>query len=472
MGCETSKEKNEQKIKEFKAKIKLNSSSINQGTLSNRENRSFYQKKKKKIPLDYSLSSFQVMEKITENLSFKVFRVLDKNININQNMYVIPKQYDLDTDSLIDLSKFKDQNIININHIFTDDYYYYIITDYSCYNIFEGIFNFNSFGKDKLKRIIKLILKGFNYVFENNIPVFYFDYSKIKLINEYGEVKIEFFDIDEIIESESQEKLGIEPSSLMQYLAKILLILFDEKIEVKVDDFLNDDSILIYSLFKPDLYTHEESELIEYLINFGKEKITIEKILQLDYFMTPTNRTCLTLLKQNECLFNFYTRFYLIKCTLDFLKFGYYYKQNEGFFNDLFNSFDGLNNNEIKLIPLATNIREKMKKRYIAYEMMEIISFCSNMKISFFNSKHFIKMLKNYDSTLSRLKLKKAFDLFDKENAGKIKIDDLKQIFYLSKVMEKNDFEKEINNIINEVDKNSEHTINFNEFLYILIEII
>ena len=93
------------------------------------------------------------------------------------------------------------------------------------------------------------------------------------------------------------------------------------------------------------------------------------------------------------------------------------------------------------------------------------------MKITFFNIDNFIKILISYDSELSQNHLKKAFELLDMNHTGKLKISLLKEIFSFSFHGNRDEFEQVVNEIIEEVDKSEDHTISFNEFLYVLIKI-
>ena len=52
-----------------------------------------------------------------------------------------------------------------------------------------------------------------------------------------------------------------------------------------------------------------------------------------------------------------------------------------------------------------------------------------------------------------------------------LKISLLKEIFSLSLHGNRDEFEQVVNEIIEEVDKSEDHTISFNEFLYVLIKI-
>ena len=202
--------------------------------------------------------------------------------------------------------------------------------------------------------------------------------------------------------------------------------------------------------------------------------MTFDTILSLSFFESYKNinyNKDQNLIKVNQALNSFYAKYNLRKSGLNFLHIGLYYKQNKEYFEELFNSFDGMGGEEIKIVQLATNIRNKMKNRFIPFEMMEIISFFSNMKITYFHIDSFIKILINYESQVSKNHLKKAFDFLDMKKTGKIKISLLKEIFNISFHVIKDSFEKEISEILEEVDKSEDHSITFNEFLYVLIKI-
>ena len=260
-------------------------------------------------------------------------------------------------------------------------------------------------------------------------------------------------------------------------LGKLLVTIYNSNLQYEIPyNIYDDDSALnieeIYQKIQKDL-RYSEKEIIEKLLYYD-ESTTFETILKLSFFNSYNNinyNVDQTLLKANQNFANFYGKYNLLHSTIHFLHFGAYYKENQEYFEQLFNSFDNLNSEEIKIVQLATNIRSRMKNKFIPYEMMELISFFSNMKITFFNIDNFIKILISYDSELSQNHLKKAFEFLDMNHTGKLKISLLKEIFSLSFHGNRDEFEQVVNEIIEEVDKSEDHTISFNEFLYVLIKI-
>ena len=133
---------------------------------------------------------------------------------------------------------------------------------------------------------------------------------------------------------------------------------------------------------------------------------------------------------------------------------------------------------EIKMYKLATEIRAKMKNKFISFELTELISYISNMNITFFNEEHFIKVLIGYETNISKNALKKAFYLADSKRTGKIRVTELSKIFEMDEEHSSKELSKEIQNLLNEVssiqkhyDNSDERAITFNEFLYILMNL-
>ena len=435
---------------------------------------------------EYNLRSFQVLEKLKDNLTYKKFRLLNTHTNSTQCMIVISVKYHLDEEKIKSMIKITHRSIVNIYHIFQDDNFYYIITDYTNYNIYEAIFNFSSFSTEKLKKVIKSLLNAFKFLLDNKIQISYLDYSKIYIQNEFVDTKYEYYDINDFLEDPNTHNITSSDNSIASkvtledifyQLGKLLVTIYNSNLQYEIPyNIYDDDSALnieeIYQKIQKDL-RYSEKEIIEKLLYYD-ESTTFETILKLSFFNSYNNinyNVDQTLLKANQNFANFYGKYNLLHSTIHFLHFGAYYKENQEYFEQLFNSFDNLNSEEIKIVQLATNIRSRMKNKFIPYEMMELISFFSNMKITFFNIDNFIKILISYDSELSQNHLKKVFEFLDMNHTGKLKISLLKEIFSLSFHGNRDEFEQVVNEIIEEVDKSEDHTISFNEFLYVLIKI-
>lgn len=443
---------------------------------------------------EYNIKTFQILDKISDNLTYKKFKVLNTRTGQTQIMIVISSQYHLNILKIEFMSRIIHKSLVNIRHFFQDDYFYYIITDFINYNLYDAIFNFPSFSNEKLKKVIKTLLTTLKYLYEQKIPFSYFDFSKIYVLNEFADMKLEYYDIDELIDAnthhsenkieESKESNTIDNDphiitieDIFYQLAKILITIFNTDTEKEIPyQIYDDDTQLdideIYQQIKNKL-SYSEKEIIEKLLHYSPDT-TFDTILSLSFFESYKNinyNKDQNLIKVNQALNSFYAKYNLRKSGLNFLHIGLYYKQNKEYFEELFNSFDGMGGEEIKIVQLATNIRNKMKNRFIPFEMMEIISFFSNMKITYFHIDSFIKILINYESQVSKNHLKKAFDFLDMKKTGKIKISLLKEIFNISFHVIKDSFEKEISEILEEVDKSEDHSITFNEFLYVLIKI-
>lgn len=460
------------------------------------KNKKFYNSEYEKNDenFEYNIKNFQILEKISDYLTYKKFKVLNTRTGQTQIMIVITSQYHLNILKIEFMTRIIHKSLVNIRHFFQDDYFYYIITDFINFNLYDAIFHFPSFSIEKLKKIVKTLLTTFKYLFEQKIPFSYFDFSKVYVLNEFADVKLEYYDIDELIETNVQySEIKVEESEktntidndphiitiedIFYQLAKVLITIFNTNIEREIPyQIYDDDTQLdideIYQQIKNQL-SYSEKEIIDHLLNYTPDT-TFDTILSLSFFETYKNinyNKDQKLLNVNQALNSFYAKYNLRKSGFNFLHIGLYYKQNKEYFEELFNSFDGMGAEEIKIVQLATNIRNKMKNRFIPFEMMEIISFFSNMKITYFHIDSFIKILINYESQVSKNHLQKAFYFLDMKKTGKIKISLLKEIFNISFHVIKNSFEKEINEILEEVDKSDDHSITFNEFLYVLMKI-
>ena len=441
------------------------------------------------IPSQYTLETFKIKEKIIDYFTYKKFKVINTLTQQYHIMIVISLEYLIPIDYIQYLIKIKHhKNIVNIHQYFTDDYFLYLIVDYTYYNIYDAVFMYSSFTLEKLKKIIRNLLLGIKYLNDNHIVINYFDYRKIYINSESGEMKLEYFDIDELIEknindnnitittTNNNEKYVARMSlnDIIHELAKILIILLTEK-EIPFRLFDSDIDDVIDRAIIPK---GEIKDFISFLLNFNTDlNHTIVDILKQPFLSQSNllfNNFCL---KMDSCFSNVYIKYNLYKCTVHYLKYPQYYRENASYFKSLYSTFED-ERKEIKMYKLASEIRTKMKNKFISFELSELIAYISNMNITFFNDEHFIKVLIGYETNISKNALKKAFYLVDSKRTGKIRVTELRKIFEMDEEHSSKELSKEIQNLLNEVssiqkhyDNNDERAITFNEFLYILMNL-
>ena len=441
------------------------------------------------MPSQYTLETFKIKEKLNDYFTYKKFKVINTLTQQFHIMIVISLEYLIPIDYIQYLIKINHhKNIVNIHQYFTDDYFLYLIVDYTYYNIYDAVFMYSSFTLEKLKKIIRNLLSGIKYLNDNHIVINYFDYKKIYINSESGETKFEYFDIDELIDKEINDNITITSinnnnekyvarmslNDIIHELAKILTVLLTEK-EIPFRLFDSDVHNVIDRAIIPK---GEIKDFISFLLNFNTElNHTVIDILKQP-FLSQTNlmfnNFCL---KMDSCFSNVYTKYNLYKCTVHYLKYPQYYRENASYFTSLYSTFED-EQKEIKMYKLATEIRAKMKNKFISFELTELISYISNMNITFFNEEHFIKVLIGYETNISKNALKKAFYLADSKRTGKIRVTELRKIFEMDEEHSSKELSKEIQNLLNEVssiqkhyDNSDERAITFNEFLYILMNL-
>ena len=203
---------------------------------------------------EYNLRSFQVLEKLKDNLTYKKFRLLNTHTNSTQCMIVISVKYHLDEEKIKSMIKITHRSIVNIYHIFQDDNFYYIITDYTNYNIYEAIFNFSSFSTEKLKKVIKSLLNAFKFLLDNKIQISYLDYSKIYIQNEFADTKYEYYDINDFLEDPNTHNITSSDNSIASkvtledifyQLGKLLVTIYNSNLQYEIPyNIYDDDSAL------------------------------------------------------------------------------------------------------------------------------------------------------------------------------------------------------------------------------------
>jgi len=176
-----------------------------------------------------NLNYFEIVEKIEETFFYKKFKAYHIYSHKYYILYVIQKIYELNIKTFEKYLNFQEKEIINIINYYEDEYFFYIITDFYMHNIYDFIMLDNKINYFDLKEIFRNILIYFNnYLKKYNtfLPITTFNFSKIFIIPNYNtktfNVKIELFDIDDIIK-ENNKYLNI--NDILYELAKIFLVI-------------------------------------------------------------------------------------------------------------------------------------------------------------------------------------------------------------------------------------------------------
>ena len=412
-----------------------------------------------------SIDDFHILEKIEDNFEYKTFKCLNKKTKEFQLIYVIYKNDNFNYNLIQSFQKLNYKTLINCIVYFEDEYFHYIITDYFKYNIFDiGLF-FTDFNLDKLKKLINDFINCLIYFQKNNkgiIPISSFDNSNLK-ISQNGNLYLEYIDIFNLISDEIITYKSIE--EILFIFSKILIVLFnDEKEQNKFDIFSYENCSKndIYYYYK--FLSEDKRNFLNELINYNSDINNLESILENPFLKTDEKDTKKKIGK-NKIFKTFYSEYNLFNSTLKYIQFKNYYNENSEYFKSLFESFEGLSDNKIKGTGISANFWSKLRKRYLSIELNELVSDTLEYDFDHLDYNNFIRCLCNFDSKICKKKLKGDFILVSNQKNFKIKIYDLLQIFYI----EVNDH---INEIISEVDNDEDHSLSFNEFLYIIYKIL
>ena len=441
-----------------------------------------------------NLNYFEIIEKIEDSFFYKKFKVYHIYSHKYYIMYVIQKIYEINIKPFEKYLNFQEKEIINIINYYEDEYFFYIITDFYMHNIYDFIMFDNKINYFDLKEIFRNILIYFNnYLKKYNtfFPITTFNFSKIFIIPNYNtktfNVKIELFDIDDIIK-ENNKYLSI--NEILYELAKIFLVIVnrDQNKIMKINLLdINTEYDLIDILYNSggENLLNTEKDLISELINY---KGNISNILNLAYFKDDETIETLESFDNNNILINnnafckFYLKYSLLTNSFKLLNFNDIFNElNYEYFNNIFNVLlneqdknnkDNLinknnNNKDEKLLNVKiifSNLKDKINDKYINFEIKEIFRFIDSLNYDFLNFKRFYKCIITYETQIIKNKIKKCFEIYSREK--KIDIQYLKDLFQTSNLS--NQLKDEINNLISQVDTHKDHNINFNEFLYII----
>ncbi len=412
-----------------------------------------------------SITNYTILEKIEDNFEFKSFRCLNKKTKEFQLIYVIYKNELFEKNLLEKYKKFNHNSLINLCTIFEDDNFDYVITDFTKYNIFDVGICIHDFNLEKLKVLISSFLKCLIYFQKNNeniIPISSFEHSNLK-ISSKGIFYLDYLDIYNIILNEEIQFKSIE--EILYSFSKLLITLFNENQMFQFnifsyDNCTKDDLIQIYN---NNNFDEDKKNFLETLLNYDSENDNLNTLLMHSFLKINKNDSKI-IIGKNPLFEKFTSEYYFFNSTLKFIQFRNYYKENTEYFKNLFNSFEGLNDNKIRSEGITANFWSKLRKRYTEYELLELISDTLEYDFDYMDYTNFIRCLSNFDSKSCKMKLKADFMIYTCENNYKINISDLQEIYGI-------EINNEIKEILSEFDINKENSLSFNEFLYIIYKI-
>ena len=412
-----------------------------------------------------SINNFTILEKIEDNFEYKSFRCLNKKTKEFQLLYVIYKQEMFDKNLLEKYKKFNHNSLIKLCNNFEDENFDYVITDFTKHNIFDVGICIHDFNLEKLKVLISSFLKCLIYFQNNNnniIPISSFEHSNLK-ISSKGIFYLDYLDIYNIILNEEIQFKSIE--EILYSFSKLLITLFNENQMFQFnifsyDNCTKDDLIQIYN---NNNFDEDKKNFLETLLNYNSENDNLNTLLMHSFLKINKNDSKI-IIGKNPLFEKFTSEYYFFNSTLKFIQFRNYYKENTEYFKNLFNSFEGLNDNKITIEGISANFWKNLRKRYTEFELLELVSDTLEYDFDYLDYTNFIRCLSNFDSKVCKMKLKADFMIYTCENNYKINITDLQEIYGI-------EINKEVKEILSEFDINKENSLSFNEFLYIIYKL-
>ena len=135
--------------------------------------------------------------------------------------------------------------------------------------------------------------------------------------------------------------------------------------------------------------------------------------------------------------------------------------------NKLFNQIDLDGDGKINKVDLLKGLRTKTESRALEKDIDRIYRNIDMDNNGYIEYEEFVRAAVSKEKFVTDNILKFAFRYFDKNNSGEVSRDELEEIFKQG-ITDKSKMQKALDNIINEVDKNGDGIIQYEEFVAIM----
>ena len=377
-------------------------------------------------------------------------------------------------------------NIVNIYEIFEDSKNFYIMYEYiQGGELIEAITDVGYFDEKNASQVLKQILNAVHYLHSMKIMHRDLKPENILIVNkENFFLKVIDFGSGKIFKKNNYETTIV---GTPYYIApEVLGKRYNEKCDIwscgvilyillcGYPPFIGKNNKELYSAIQfqePDFsgeewknISHEAINLIKMLLNKDfKKRISAKDALKHPWFKMNTTQTVINnkIFSQNNKniinrMANFVKENRLKQAVLKFITTQFDLKKEEEQMAHLFKQFDKDQNgiitqNEFKtqLIHIyGENVAEELTKK-----IFHNIDVDGSGEISY---NEFITAIINNEKVVTLDRLSKAFKLFDKDNSGKLSIEEIKNVF--------GGDEESWKKIFEEVDINKDGEVDFEEF--------
>ena len=440
-----------------------------------------------KISKEKVTKYYTILEDLGHGAFGSVKKVLHKQLNEYRAMKIVNKKLHSSNNEIEILRKISHPHIVNLFEIFEDKNKYYIINELcDGGELFSAISDRGYFTEFEASRIIKQLLETINYL--HTINIVHRDIKPENIMFMANGKDIKLIDFGTAIELPKRKKLT-KLTGTSYYLApEVISHNYDEKCDVWSCGIILHILLCGYPPFNGptnnDIYSAiQHSKLLfkrENWTHISKEAIKlIKKMLEKNPKKRPSAEECLTDFWFQKSSFNrdaevkinkveilermaeFVQQNKFKQAVLQFISTQFNLRKEEENLKEIFKAFDKEGKGVISkkdFIEQIDNIYGGIISEEISNIVFSNLDLDNSGEISY---NEFLTSVIDSQKILTEDRLKKAFDMFDKDGSGALDINEIKVYFGGN--------DETWKKVLKDIDLNGDGQVDFEEFKKMMI---
>ena len=444
-----------------------------------------------KISTEPVANYYSIIKDLGHGSYGQVKKVKHKKLNEIRAMKITNKKSTSSKYEIEILRKISHPNITNIFEIFADSKKYYVIMEFlEGGELFDAITSIGSFTEESACQVLKQLLSAIFYLHSNCIvhrdlkPENIMLLQKpengnyhIKLID-FGTAKIfkpgrkmnkfigtSYYIAPEVLKEKYDEKCDVWSCGIILYILLCGYPPFNGNSNVEIFHAIQNQNPLFAGEEWDDI-TNDAKELIKLMLRKNpNERWSAEQCLKHKWFKildeNEKNKNSQKNFKQIQInainhMAQFVNENRFKQAVLQFISTQFNIQKEEEDLRDLFKSIDISGTGQITKDEFCNKLMELYGEndgKNIASNIFNNLDLDGSGKISY---DEFLSAMISSKKVVTEERLEKAFKMFDKDNSGKLSVNEIKAVF--------GGTEEQWKNVINEVDLNNDGEVDFAEF--------